>query len=94
MDLVTCQSIAQTPASSFTRLIGVPFPETSRGPSERGATKYPFDDLGVNEAFECHNVAPATVRQAISRYYRYHGRDKRFVQRMLANGNPTLWRLK
>lgn len=90
MDLVTCQSIAQ--ATSFTRLIGEPFPPTK--PRSRGETKYPFEELEVNGVFECHNVAPATVRQAIARYYRHHGRDKRFVQRMLANGNPTLWRLK
>lgn len=67
-------------------------PEVRRGPGR--VANYPFDTLGVNHHFTAFNRAPSTMRSAISRYYRKHGKEKRFVQRIGPGGYPTVWRVK
>jgi len=60
----------------------------------RGDTGYPFDRIEVGGWFVVMNRSPATVRQAIQRYYLRHGREKRFVQRIGPGGHAAVWRVK
>jgi hypothetical protein len=84
-----------TPSVSISA-VQMPIPERVRGlpGRELGDSAYPFDALEVNWHFQVANRSPATVRQAIQRYYLRNGRSKRFVQRMDGDGNPTVWRTK
>lgn len=86
--------VSERLATSVTHVpMPVPFARKG-GPMVEGETAYPFDELAPNTHFTVFNRAAATVRQAIGRYYKHRGREKVFVQRMDAAGNPTVWRVK
>lgn len=83
-----------TPLSIVQGTYPLPLPPADRGARAIGNSGYPFDEQAVGGWFIVPNRSPATVRQAIQRYYRRHGKAKLFAQRIGPGGHPTVWRVK
>jgi hypothetical protein len=82
-----------TPLSIVQGTYPLPVPAV-QSPRTAGSSGYPFDEQVVGGWFSVPNRSAETVRQAIQRYYRRHGKEKRFVQRIGPGGHPTVWRVK
>lgn len=66
----------------------IPLPPDAR----TGVSKYPFDQMAVNDSLKARTSLGA-LSQAILRYRKRHGLDKRFTVRNIGNGFARCWRL-